>query len=133
MLINSSVYKKGGKFIHTKCFTTDITERINETQRTNDFVALVSHELKSPLTTILSYIQVLLSKAKKGGDVSIINALSRTETQAKKMASMIKDFLSMSRMQEGKLTLNLTSFDIPDLLSEIVEDAASLTSAHTFK
>ena len=133
VLINSSVYKKDGKFIHTKCFTSDITERINETKRTNDFVAVVSHELKTPLTTILSYIQVLLSKAKKGGDVSIINALSRTEAQAKKMASMIKDFLSMSRMQEGKLALNMARFDVQDLLTEIVEDAAFLTSAHTLK
>lgn len=133
VLINSSVYKKDGKFIHTKCFTSDITDRINETKRTNDFVAMVSHELKTPLTTILSYIQILQSKAKKGGDDSIMNALSRTEAQAKKMVSMIKDFLSLSRIQEGKLTLNLAKFDIQDLLSEIVEDAAFLTSAHNFK
>ncbi len=55
---------------------------------------MVSHELKTPLTTINSYIQLLLAQAKKEPENFRNKALTRTYVQSKKMTSMIDDFLS---------------------------------------
>ena len=108
----------------------DISDKKQEELRKNDFIAIVSHELKTPLTTIKSYIQLLLAKAKVGNDPFITNALSRTEVQARKMASMIEDFLSLARLEEGKVHLNKEIFDLQLLIDDVVNDAQCLTSNH---
>lgn len=130
VLISSNVLRKDGEFIHTRCFTKDITEIKNEEQRKNDFVAMVSHELKTPLTTITSFVQILKRRAIKDEDDFATNALSRTEVQANKMGSMINDFLNHARYQEGKLLLHKEHFNLAKLISEIVEEANFLSPEH---
>lgn len=122
-----------GNIIGLSKIARDITERKLEEQRKNDFVAMVSHELKTPLTTITSYVQLLLSKAKTEGDTFRINALIRTEVQAKKMSSMINDFLNLARLEDGKVPLDKNIFQLDKLITEIAGDAQSLTSRHEVK
>ncbi|MXV14036.1 PAS domain S-box protein [Hufsiella ginkgonis] len=127
----SPLKDKQGNIIGASKIARDITEKKLEEQRKNDFVAMVSHELKTPLTTINSYIQLLLAKAHKEGDDFRINALTRTEVQAKKMIAMIHDFLSLVRITEGRIPLRITSFEFSELAHEIVADVQLLTSKHT--
>ena len=122
-----------GNIIGLSKIVRDITEKKLEEQRKNDFVAMVSHELKTPLTTITSYVQLLLSKAKTEGDTFRINALTRTEVQAKKMSSMINDFLNLARLEDGKVPLDKNTFQLDKLITEIAGDAQSLTSKHEVK
>lgn len=111
----------------------DITSKKQEERRKNDFIAIVSHELKTPLTSVKSYIQVLLAKAKKEGNDFIINALSRAEVQTNKMTSMINDFLSLARLEEGKIHLHKVSFELQPVLADMVHEARFLASGHTVK
>ncbi len=122
--------EKPVRFIGT---VLDITNKKQEEIRKNDFIAIISHELKTPLTTIRSYVQLLLSKAKKEGDAFTINSLTRTESQAKKMTSMIKDFLSLARIEEGKLQLSMEAVDLAPLLEEIYHEAYLLNSQHVIE
>ncbi|OCX53865.1 hypothetical protein BEL04_06150 [Mucilaginibacter sp. PPCGB 2223] len=111
----------------------DITEKKQEEVRKNDFIAMVSHELKTPLTSLRSYIQVLLVKAGDDEEPFKINALKRADIQTKKMAAMIQDFLNLAKLEEGKISLNKTRFDLDELIKEITDDAQYFTSAHTIK
>ncbi|MES2454830.1 MAG: PAS domain-containing sensor histidine kinase [Bacteroidota bacterium] len=122
VLISSNVLRKDGKFIHTRCFTRDITPIILEEQRKNDFVSMVSHELKTPLTSILSYIQVMLSKSKKSEDSFMNQALGRTESLAKSMTRMINDFLNISRLEEAKVQLNIETFELHILIQDVIQE-----------
>jgi PAS domain S-box-containing protein len=106
----------------------DITMEKLEEQRKNDFIAIISHELKTPLTTIKSYIQLLLVRAKKENDEFGLKALSRADTQSNKMSSMIRDFLSLARIEEGKLKISKEQFDLSGLLEEAVSDAHFLST-----
>jgi PAS domain S-box-containing protein len=81
----SPVRDKKGNIIGLSKIARDITEKKLEELRKNDFIAMISHELKTPLTSMLSYVQVLLAKAKRDGDSFAVNALTRSEIQAKKM------------------------------------------------
>jgi PAS domain S-box-containing protein len=130
VLINSNVLRKDGKFIHTRCFTRDVTEKKYEEQRKNDFVAMVSHELKTPLTSITSYVQLLMRKWGKDTDGFNMQVLSRIEIQAKKMVAMAHDFLSLAKIEDGKIQLRREKFDLESLVKEIVEDAQLLTTKH---
>lgn len=111
----------------------DITEKKLGDLRKNDFIAMVSHELKTPLTTINSYVQLLLAKAKKENDSFEINALSRAEVQARKMTSMIQDFLSLAKLEEGKISINKEVFELYPVISEIINDAQFMTVNHTIE
>jgi PAS domain S-box-containing protein len=128
VLISSNVLRKDGKFVHTRCFTKDITEIKKEEERKIAFVAMVSHELKTPLTSLTSYIQILMRRAKKEHNDFEINALTRAELQAKKMASMLSDFLSQAKYQDGKVLLNQENFDLKALINEIADDEKFISS-----
>lgn len=122
VLISSNVLRKNGEFIHTRCFTKDITEIKKEEERKIAFVAMVSHELKTPLTSFTSYVQILKVRAKKAADDFAINALTRAEVQAKKMATMLNDFLNEAKYQKGEVLLRKERFNLKELVAEIVVD-----------
>ncbi|MET4137923.1 PAS domain S-box protein [Pedobacter sp. UYP1] len=129
----SPVKDRDGHIIGLSKIARDITERKQEEQRKNDFVAMVSHELKTPLTALTGYLQLLLMRAKKAGDEFGVKSLIRAEAQTKKMVSMIHDFLSLARMEEGKLQIERREVELHPLIVEIAEDAKFLTSQHTIK
>ncbi|MEJ7560006.1 MAG: ATP-binding protein [Pedobacter sp.] len=132
VLISSNVLRKDGKFVHTRCFTKDITEIKKEEERKIAFVAMVSHELKTPLTSLTSYIQILMRRAEKEHNDFEINALTRAELQAKKMANMLSDFLNQAKYQEGKVILHPETFDLQSLINEVVDDF-KFTSSKDFE
>jgi PAS domain S-box-containing protein len=132
VLINSNVLRKEGKFVHTRCFTRDITEKKQEEQRKQDFVAMVNHELKTPLTAITSYVQLLMKKSRDADDF-YFQILTKVEAQAKKMISIAQDFLSLERMEDGKIQLRKETFELEPLVNEIAKDARLLSSIHTFR
>lgn len=126
----SPVKDPTGKIIGLSKIARDITERKQEEQRKNDFVAIVSHELKTPLTSITGYVQLLLSKARKEANEQNLNILSRTEVQAKKMAVMIQDFLNLAKMEDGKIQLNLQQFNLKNLVDDIAVDSQFNSPKH---
>jgi len=108
----------------------DITERKLEELRKNDFIGMVSHELKTPLTALNGFVQVLQMKADKSEDSFSTTALGKAYNQIKKMTRMINGFLNVSRLESGKLQIEKKKFDLEALFDEVVEDAGLLQSSH---
>lgn len=108
----------------------DITEQKEDDQRKNDFISMVSHELKTPLTSMNGYIQMLTLKAKKGDDSFAINVLDKANKQTRKMTVMINDFLNMKRLESGKISINKQSFDMAKLVIETEEETLATISSH---
>lgn len=129
----SPIRDHGGNIIGLSKIARDITLKKQEEQRKNDFVAMVSHELKTPLTSISAYVQILLAKAKQQDNAFNINALTKTNSQTQKMISMIRDFLTLARMEEGKILIQKTEFPLHRLIEEVTEDAQFLTKTHQIK
>jgi two-component system, OmpR family, sensor histidine kinase VicK len=130
----SSVKDSRGIIIGSSKIARDISERKQVERRKNDFIGMVSHELKTPLTSVRSYVQMLLLEAKKrNSDGFIINALTRTDVQTKKMAHMIQDFLNLARLEDGKVQIQKQVFDLDDLINETAGDAQLFTSNHKIK
>lgn len=116
-----------GKIIGSSKIARDITHKKQEDQRKSDFIALVSHELKTPLTTLLTYSQLLLQSSEQQ-DTFTTTALRKMETQAKRMNAMISEFLDLSRLEDGKLQLSKEVFNIGKLIEEVVEEQRILAS-----
>lgn len=109
----------------------EITEKKQDEIRKNDFIGMVSHELKTPLTSMKGYIQMLIMKLKQQEDPFVIGALEKANAQASKMTGMINGFLNISRLESGKIHIDLKQFDLAMLIKEAQEEAEATISSHT--
>jgi two-component system sensor histidine kinase VicK len=100
----------------------EITERKHDEIRKNDFIGMVSHELKTPLTSLMAIVQVLHAKLKKSEDPFIAGALDKANLQVKKMSSLINGFLNITRLESGKMLINKQNFIIGDLIREVIQE-----------
>lgn len=110
--------------------TRDITEIKENEQRKNDFISMVSHELKTPLTSVISFVQVAQKRANQSNDKIAGDMLERAGKQLGKMTRMINGFLNVSRLESGRIQIDHQHFDLAVLLDEVQQDIASTTSSH---
>ncbi|MDT3401714.1 PAS domain-containing protein [Mucilaginibacter terrae] len=108
----------------------DITERKQDEQRKNDFIGMVSHELKTPLTSVNAYIQMLQGRAVRNEDSFTGGALDKVANQIRKMTVMINGFLNVSRFESGKIHIDKQCFDMASLLKDIEEEYVATTNSH---
>jgi PAS domain S-box-containing protein len=103
----------------------DISEQKEDDQRKNDFIAMVSHELKTPLTSMKGYAQLMKLKADKNEDRFNAETSAKLLDQVGKMSALINGFLNVSRLDSGKIHLQQSIFDVNDLMREIIEEVSS--------
>jgi len=108
----------------------DISDRKKDEQLKNDFIVMVSHELKTPLTSLSGYLQVLERKAIKLADPLSMATLKKTNNLIGKMNAMITGFLDVSRMEAGKIRIEPKLFNMADLIREVEENLEEDYSGH---
>lgn len=108
----------------------DITEQKQDEIRKNDFIGMVSHELKTPLTSLNGYIQMMQSKAEKLADPFFHTGLVKVNKQVKRMSAMINGFLNLSRLESGRIQIIKQDFDLSLLLKEMVEENEFILPHH---
>ncbi|TWR24705.1 response regulator [Mucilaginibacter pallidiroseus] len=108
----------------------DITESKEDNQRKDDFIGMVSHELKTPLTSMGGYTQMLQMHAKRSSDKFAEEKLVKLGSQVKKMTTLINGFLNVSRLEAGKIHLNIQHFNLKELIEEAIDESQSSTGTH---
>jgi len=111
----------------------EITEQKQDEVRKNDFIGMVSHELKTPLTSLTAIIQVANTKLKSSEDSFLSGAMEKANVQVKRMSSMINGFLNISRLESAKLLIDKQDFDLDELIDDIVKETALSVSSHVVK
>ena len=97
----------------------DITERQKLENMQTDFVANVSHELKTPLTTVKSYAETLLDGAIDDRDTAI-SFLNIIDTEADRMNRLVKDLLQLSRIDHQRERWSMKESNITALLKSVI-------------
>jgi two-component system, OmpR family, phosphate regulon sensor histidine kinase PhoR len=108
----------------------DITERKAMEQQRNDFIGIVSHELKTPVTSLKAFGQVLQLQLEQAGDKKTVHMLTRMDAQVDKLTHLINDLLDATKIEGGKLQFQEEVFSFPELLEEIVEEVQRTTDKH---
>jgi signal transduction histidine kinase len=129
--IASPVVNDDGEIIMWVGSTTDIQRIKEEDQRKSDFIGMVSHELKTPLTSLNAYLQVLEAKFKKSDDQFARRSLEQSLKQVRKMTAMINGFLNISRLESGQIPINKTRFDITEMFRDVEAEFTPMNSSHT--
>lgn len=108
-----------------------LMHRLREADRTkSDFVSILAHELKGPMTTVVGFGQMLdehwatLEDDKRSQFIGII----RRETQ--RLAAMVSDLLDVSRMESGNLRYEFEPMSMSDLIENIVQVHGNIAEKH---
>lgn len=124
---------ENGDYVIFSGVVMDVTEQKQDEVRKNDFIGMVSHELKTPLTSLGGVIQILTSKLKDSVDPAVPVATTIANKQVKRMTNMINGFLNLSRLESGKIHLNRQIFDIATLLRDVIKETAVNEATHFFE
>lgn len=119
-----------GKILQWLGTNTDIHEQKLAIQHKDDFLAIASHELKTPVTSIKAYTQVLERNFRNRGDDKTANTLERVNAQIDKLTNLIGDLLDVTKIQSGKLVFHRDYFDSNALIEEIVEEVVLSADTH---
>ncbi|MFC3199030.1 PAS domain S-box protein [Parapedobacter deserti] len=94
----------------------------------NEFIALASHELKTPLTTVKGYLQILeRSEIDQVGRRFLTKALKQLE----RINALIAELLDISKIEAGKLSFHFETFDMSEMVLDVVETFHFSSQTHT--
>lgn len=96
----------------------DITERLEQERLQADFISMVSHELRSPLTSIKGSMGLLLSKAAGQLPPKAEGLLEIAHRNADRLVLIINDILDMEKISSGRLDFELETADLSELVAE---------------
>jgi signal transduction histidine kinase len=98
--------------------------------RKDEFIGLASHELKTPLTSIQGYLQILNNDMSEGRRKEF---LRRTSQQVKKLNNLVSDLLDISKIEAGKLQFNPEPFDLCEVVRDAIELITYSNNTHTIR
>jgi len=108
----------------------DITKQVHLQQQKDEFLGIASHELKTPVTSIKAYTQVLQQMMKQPEFVQQSAMLTRMDKQINKLTNLIENLLDVTKIQAGKLEFNERSFEFNELVKEVVTDMQAILPSH---
>ncbi len=109
----------------------DITEQKYLQQQKDDFIGIASHELKTPVTSLKAYTQVLEKMLLKQGETKEAAMINRMDGQINRLTSLIGDLLDVTKINSGKLQFNNREFVFNQMVKELIEDLQRTTNKHT--
>ncbi|RMG20471.1 MAG: PAS domain S-box protein [Bacteroidetes bacterium] len=86
------------------------------------FVSMASHEFRTPLATILSSINLIDKYHEPDKKERRIKHIHRIRSNVRDLTNILNDFLSLSKLEEGRVNANYETFDLPELVEEVCED-----------
>jgi PAS domain S-box-containing protein len=90
------------------------------------FLANMSHELRTPLNAIIGYSELLLEDSAAHGQGELLPDLERIQAAGRHLLGLINDVLDLSKIEAGRMELNLETFDVRDALTPVLETVRPL-------
>ncbi len=84
------------------------------------FLANMSHELRTPLNAIIGYSEMLEEETRDTGKIENVQDLKKIQAAGKHLLALINDVLDLSKIEAGKMGLHLETFDVPQVIEEMV-------------
>ncbi len=124
------IFDQNGEVHLAVSIFSDITESYEQQQHKDEFISMASHELKTPVTSLKGFTNVLQRRLTQQGDEQTLHYLSRMDFQLYKLTKIINDLLDISKMQAGQLSFHKEPFELDSLIQETVEDVQAATFSH---
>jgi two-component system sensor histidine kinase/response regulator len=116
------IYEQSRKLIEVqKELLKEIDFRKKAERKKDEFISIASHELKTPLTSVKGYMQLLERNLDKGDIVTVKRHLDKAQIQLEKLNDLIADLLDISKIESGKLKFNKKFFNMNAMLDNLIE------------
>jgi PAS domain S-box-containing protein len=119
-------------------YAVEVTEQVKARQQLealsrqkDEFLGIASHELKTPVTSLKGYTQLLQREMRRAGDERVTMLLAKMDAQVNKLTNLITDLLDVTKMESGHLLFQQTSFEWNALIYEIIEEVQRTTARQT--
>jgi signal transduction histidine kinase len=110
----------------------EVTEAYKLQQRKDEFISVASHELKTPITSLSASMQILQKLVKTDPSSEKIPVfVNKANNNLSKLVNLLDDLLNVTKIQQGQLALNITRFDIVELVKDCC-DYIHFNSEHEF-
>lgn len=130
-LYTAPVRDASGSLIGRIFIVRDVTAEREAERLKSELVATVSHELRTPLASILGFSELLVDRDLDADTRT--RYLDTIHNEAKRLTALVNDFLDLQRIEEGRFTLALESFELGPLLAQGVELFSGQSAAHTLE
>jgi PAS domain S-box-containing protein len=112
---------------------TDIDDQKKALEEKDEFISIASHELKTPVTSLKGFTQILQMKFQKENNEFAADLLSKMDKQVDKLTKLIVELLDATKIENGQLQFSKEDFDGNDLINEIVEEMQRSSISHKIK
>lgn len=124
------IYDLHNKPIKIHGVVQDITTGKETELHKDDFISIVSHELKTPLTSLKGYSYILIQKFALLQNLETTDMLSKMNDQINRLIYIVQDLLDVTRIEANKIRFREDNFDLGELLQKIAEEVQSTTQTH---
>lgn len=100
---------------------TDIDDQKKVEKEKDEFLSIASHELKTPLTSIKAYVQLLERKLKLDKESPEAGFVTKVQDQIEKLNTLITDLLDVSKIENGKLKINKKPTNLENVISNAID------------
>jgi two-component system CheB/CheR fusion protein len=111
----------------------DLTDKTMLEQHKDEFIGVASHELKTPVTSIKTYTELLTDIFNPESDPRSAALIERLNKQVNRLSYLVGDLLDVTRITEGKVELQWQQLNIDELIAEVVDDMRPLAPHHELK
>ncbi|HPH95080.1 MAG TPA: GAF domain-containing protein [Anaerolineaceae bacterium] len=117
-----------GRFLGTVSILRDVTHQVKLERVKAEFITNVSHELRTPITAMKGYIEIMLMGAAGGLTEQQQNFMQIVKKNTQRLNGLVNDLLDVSRIEVGRVTLNITQVNIEDIARQVVDAAQQRTN-----
>lgn len=111
----------------------EIEQRKILENKKDEFISIASHELKTPLTSVRGYIQLLERLPDVKNNEKYKSYLAKTSTQLDKLRDLIDDLLDISKIESGKMKFNFQPISTEKLLENTIDNVSQMYPNHRFR
>ncbi|MBI4033896.1 MASE1 domain-containing protein, partial [Candidatus Saccharibacteria bacterium] len=104
-----------------------VSERKLYERRKDEFISVASHELKTPITSIKTFVQTLQVLFERKGDKQSSAHMNRVNRQVDRLNRLVVKLLDLTRLQEGRFTLQEERFSIGSIIREAIDEVSEVT------
>lgn len=104
-----------------RALLAEIEIRKNAERKKDEFISIASHELKTPLTSVKGYLQLLERTIQKGDVERYKGQLQKAQNQVEKLNGLVTDLLDISKIESGEMKFNMQLFSMDLLVDNIIE------------
>ena len=108
----------------------DITRRKDMEKQKDEFISIVSHELKTPITSLKAYGQLVQKRLSELDDQTSYGMVKKMNENISRLTTLVQDLVDVTRIENNKLQFRLSDFSFNDLVKDVADEIGRIYPSH---